>query len=41
MDREKVIDAVKQLLEALGEDTSREGLKETPRRVADAYAELL
>ncbi len=41
LDREKVIDAVKQLLEALGEDTSREGLKETPRRVADAYAELL
>ncbi len=41
LDREKVIDAVMQLLEALGEDTSREGLKETPRRVADAYAELL
>ena len=34
MDREKVI-------KALGEDVSREGLKDTPRRVADAYAELL
>ena len=34
MDREKVI-------KALGEDVSREGLKDTPRHVADAYAELL
>lgn len=34
MDREKVI-------KALGEDVSREGLNDTPRRVADAYAELL
>lgn len=41
MDREKVIKAVEQLLTALGEDLSREGLRETPRRVADAYAELL
>lgn len=41
MDREKVIKAVEDLLSALGEDLSREGLKETPRRVADAYAELL
>lgn len=41
MDREKVIKAVEELLTALGEDISREGLKDTPRRVADAYAELL
>lgn len=41
MDRKKVIKAVEQLLTALGEDISREGLRETPRRVADAYAELL
>lgn len=41
MDREKVIKAVEALLIALGEDVSREGLKDTPRRVADAYAELL
>lgn len=41
MDREKVIKAVEDLLEALGEDGSREGLRDTPRRVADAYAELL
>lgn len=41
MDREKVIKAVEDLLCALGEDVSREGLRDTPRRVADAYAELL
>lgn len=41
MDREKVIKAIEDLLDALGEDRTREGLKETPRRVADAYAELL
>lgn len=41
MDREKVIKAVEDLLDALGEDRTREGLRDTPRRVADAYAELL
>ena len=41
MDREKVVKAIEELLEALGEDREREGLKDTPRRVADAYAELL
>jgi len=30
----------KALLEEVGEDSSREGLKETPQRVADMYAEL-
>lgn len=41
MDRERVIKAVEELLRALGEDVNREGLKDTPKRVADAYAELL
>ncbi len=41
MDREKAIKAVEDFLDAIGEDRSREGLKDTPRRVADAYAELL
>lgn len=41
MDRERVIKAVEELLDALGEDRTREGLRETPRRVADAYAEIL
>ena len=33
--------AVRALLEALGVDGEGEGLRETPRRVAQAYAELL
>jgi GTP cyclohydrolase I len=33
--------AARDLLEALGADTSREALRDTPRRVAAAYAELL
>lgn len=41
MDREKAIKAVEDLLAALGEDTAREGLKDTPRRVADAFAEFV
>lgn len=41
MDRQKIIKAVEDLLDALGQDRTREGLRETPRRVADAYAELL
>jgi len=40
LDREKAIKAVKMLLEAIGENPEREGLKETPRRVADAFAEF-
>ena len=32
--------AVQALLASMGEDTEREGLKETPRRVAEMYAEL-
>ena len=38
MDRQKAIKAIEDLLDALGEDRGREGLKETPRRVADAFA---
>src|SRR5437867_2351859 len=32
--------AVRSLLSAVGDDPSREGLVETPRRVAEAYADL-
>lgn len=39
--REKVEAAVQLLLEAFGEDTDREGLKDTPRRVAGYWQELL
>ena len=41
MDREKAIKAVEDLLKALGEDIGRDGLKDTPRRVADAFAEFI
>ncbi len=41
MDRAKAIRAIEDLLDAIGEDKSREGLRETPRRVADMYAQLL
>ena len=41
LDMPKVEAAVKNLLEALGEDTTRPGLLETPRRVAKYWAEVL
>ena len=41
MDREKAVKAVRDFLAACGEDTNREGLKDTPARVADMFAELL
>ena len=41
MDHRKIETAVTSILEALGEDTAREGLRQTPRRVADMFAEVL
>lgn len=41
MNTEKVEQAVKDLLIAFGEDIDREGLKDTPRRVAGYWEELL
>lgn len=32
--------AVREIIRAVGEDPAREGLRETPRRVADMYAEV-
>ncbi len=40
VDRTKIKAAVRMLLEAVGEDPDREGLQDTPRRVADMYEEL-
>jgi len=40
-DNEKVQEAVKQLLVAMGQDIDRPGLIETPRRVAGYWQELL
>lgn len=40
VDRERVAALVRELLEAIGEDPERPGLKQTPERVADAYGEF-
>jgi GTP cyclohydrolase I len=40
VDQARIEAAVRMLLEAIGEDPSRDGLKETPARVARMYAEL-
>lgn len=41
IDKAHVADLTRQLLEALGQDIEREGLRDTPRRVADFWAEFL
>jgi len=41
VDQDKAREAVRALLLALGDDPDRPGLRETPRRVAEMYAELL
>ena len=40
MDKIRIENAVRELLCAIGEDPDREGLAETPRRVADMYGEI-
>ncbi|MDR3271314.1 MAG: GTP cyclohydrolase I FolE [Peptococcaceae bacterium] len=40
IDVHKIEQAVQLILEAIGEDLEREGLKNTPRRVAKMYAEI-
>lgn len=40
IDRQKVEQAVTLLLEGMGEDVKREGLQETPRRIAKMYEEI-
>jgi len=40
-DAERVAAAVRELLIAIGEEPDREGLRDTPARVARAYAEIL
>lgn len=41
MDKKKLEKAVRSMLEAFGEDPEREGLKNTPKRVAEFYEEAL
>jgi GTP cyclohydrolase I len=40
VDLEKIAQGVRLMLEGMGEDPDRDGLKKTPERVADFYAEL-
>lgn len=40
MDKARIEAAVRELLAAIGEDPDREGLQETPRRVANMYEEI-
>ncbi len=40
VDQAGVRDAVRRIIEAIGEDPSREGLIDTPRRIAEMYEEL-
>lgn len=40
VNKKKIAEAVRQLLQAIGEDPRREGLRETPERVARMYEEI-
>ncbi|GAB6935551.1 MAG: GTP cyclohydrolase I FolE [Calditerricola sp.] len=40
IDHQKIEQAVRMILEAIGEDPDREGLRETPKRVARMYEEV-
>jgi GTP cyclohydrolase I len=40
IDQERIAAAVREIIEAIGEDASREGLAGTPERIARMYAEL-
>lgn len=40
MDKQKIEKAVREILEAIGEDPEREGLKDTPKRIAKMYEEI-
>ena len=40
MDLDRIAKAVREILEAMGEEPDREGLRDTPQRVARMYAEI-
>lgn len=40
MDKKKIKKAIYDILSAIGEDPKRDGLKDTPQRVADMYEEI-
>lgn len=39
-DHDRIVNAVRELLAGIGEDPDREGLRDTPERVARSYAEI-
>ena len=40
MDQDKIKDAITSIIEAIGDDPNREGLVDTPRRIAEMYADI-
>lgn len=40
MDREKILKGVRLIIEGIGEDIKRPGLRRTPERIADMYEEI-
>jgi len=40
MDKNKIQKGVKLILEGIGEDTERAGIKNTPKRIADLYEDI-
>jgi GTP cyclohydrolase I len=40
MDRERIEQAVRMIIEAIGDDPEREGVQDTPARVAEMYEEI-
>ncbi|WP_188894872.1 GTP cyclohydrolase I FolE [Microlunatus endophyticus] len=40
-DHQRVVNAIRELLIGIGEDPDRDGLRDTPERVAKSYAEIL
>lgn len=40
IDQDRIRQAVRMIIEAIGEDPTREGLVETPRRIAEMYEEI-
>ncbi len=40
MDKKRIENAVREIIEAIGENPDREGLKDTPRRIANMYEEI-
>jgi GTP cyclohydrolase I len=40
IDKERIEAAVREIIDAIGEDPNRQGLQETPKRVAQMYADI-